>query len=368
MPKPIKVLFMARRFPPSVGGMERFAYDLSTSLKNEVTLIPVTWGGSNRWLPLVVPIFFMRAIWTLLTKPGIQIIHMQDAVLAPIGWLLHVIFNKPFVVIAHGLDITYKKAFYQNLIIPFVRKADKVISISSATNQEVVTRGIDVLKTEIITIGAHDYHPNGVRSDKHILTEQLGIELDDRLLLLTTGRLVRRKGVEWFVSNVMPEVVKSNPEVVYLVVGEGVERQSIENAIAKNGLNENVRLLGRVSDHVRQLLYQSSDIFVMPNIVVPSDMEGFGIVVQEAAVAGLPVVASDLEGIKDAIVNGKNGIMVPSQDKARFVREIRALTDSPAKRRQLGVLARDFTLKEYGWDVVAKKYRVMYQKLLVNKS
>lgn len=364
----MKVLFIARRFPPSVGGMERFAYDLANAIEEQVTLKKITWGGSNKWLPLVLPIFFLRASWSLMTERDIDVIHIQDAVQAPIGWLLHVIFRKPYVVVAHGLDITYQKAFYQQLILPFVRRASKVMSISSATSDEVLKRGIKPENASVITLGTHDDYNGAVIPNRAALSKGLKFNLSERLLLLTTGRLVKRKGVAWFISNVLPGLAEQHPKILYIVVGEGAQRQAIEDVIAKHKLSSHVLLTGRVSDDIRSLLYQSSDIFVMPNIIVPGDMEGFGIVVQEAAVAQLPVVASDLEGIKDALVDQKNGIMLPTRDADGFGEAIEKLITDKEYRRSFGEKAREFTLKEYSWTRIAKKYVSVYEQVTKKTS
>jgi glycosyltransferase involved in cell wall biosynthesis len=363
MKNSLKVLFIARRFPPSVGGMERYAFDLSTALEQEVDMKKITYGGSNKWLPVILPWFFLKASWVLLRHRDIQVIHTQDAVQAPIGWLLHVIFRKPFLIVAHGLDITFQKAFYQRLILPFVRKADFIVSISSATNDEVIKRGVNAGKTTVITLGTHDDFNGQPRPDRDKLAKFLQTNLKDRTLLLTTGRLVKRKGVAWFIAEALPNIVSMHPEVLYLVVGEGSERTAIEEAVANTGLDGNVQLLGRVSDEVRSLLYQSCDIFVMPNIIVPGDMEGFGIVVHEAATAGLPVVASNLEGIKDALVNGKNGILVETRDLTGFVGKIIELIESPRQRRTFGANARRFTLKMFSWESIAGRFVAVYEEL-----
>lgn len=357
-----KILFIARRFPPSVGGMERFAFDLSNALKKEVNFIKITWGGSNKWLPIVLPWFFLRAFWQLAIHRDISIIHMQDAVQAPIGWLLHIIFRKPYIIVAHGLDITYQNRFYQAAILPFVRRADAIISISTATNEEAIKRGVPKEKTHVITLGTHDDYGT-VNPNKQQLAADLGIELDKKILLLTTGRLVKRKGVEWFIEHVLTKLVKSNKNILYLVAGDGAERDNIETAIARNKLEKNVLMLGRVPDEVRSLLYQSSDIFVMPNIVVPGDMEGFGIVVHEAATAELPVVASNLEGIADALQNEKNGILVETRNIDAFVSEIQKLAKDEALRKKFGKKARVFTLREYSWQKIADQYIDIYQRL-----
>lgn len=358
-----KILFIARRFPPSVGGMERFAFDLLSALKKENDVTAITWGGSNKWLPLVLPVFFFRASWVLLTNK-IDVIHIQDGVQAPMGWLLSVIFHRPFIIVAHGLDITYQKAFYPSLILPFVRKAQHVVSISTATQDQVLERGVHSKNASVITLGTHDEYTD-LSQDKVKLGQLIGIDgLADRKILLTTGRLVRRKGVEWFIRNVLGKLVADDSNLVYLVAGEGEQRQNITEAIEQSGLAEHVVLLGRVSDEARLALYVTADVFVMPNIVVAGDMEGFGIVVHEAANAGTPVVASSLEGIKDALRHKKNGILVETQDAAAFYIEIKNLLSDPAYAHEFGLSARQYTLSEYSWTVIAKKYTDLYVSLL----
>jgi glycosyltransferase involved in cell wall biosynthesis len=358
----MKVLFIARRYPPSVGGMERFAFDLSNALNKIVTMKKITWGGSNKWLPFVLPIFFVRAFLYLLLNPDVKIIHIQDGVQAPMGWLLHIIFRKPYIVVAHGLDITYNKAHYQNIILPFVRRADKIISISSATNDEVLSRGVDRSKTQVVTLGVHDDYGT-VKPDREKLSTSIGIDLSDRKLLLTTGRMVKRKGVEWFIRNALVGIVASESKVLYLVVGDGVEKESIRLATQEANLADHVAMLGRVSHEVRSLLYQSVDIFVMPNIRVSGDMEGFGIVAQEAATAQLPVVASGIEGIADALHHHKNGILIDSGNADQFKQEILLLLSDANKSRAFGARAREYTLREYSWERIASKYADVYGSL-----
>jgi glycosyltransferase involved in cell wall biosynthesis len=358
----VNILFVARRFPPSVGGMERFAYDLSTALAHKSDLTTITYGGPNKWLPFVLFWFTLRASWVLATH-RIDVIHIQDAVQAPIGWLLSKVFRKPYVVVAHGLDITFDKLFYQRLILPFVRRASAVLSISSATNDEVLKRGVDSSRARVITLGAHDDYSGSPQADRKALQSELGVDLGDRPLLLTAGRLARRKGVAWFIAEVLPGLTEKHSDVLYLVAGDGAERENIQNAIELSGMKNNVLLLGRVSDSARSLLYCSCDVFVMPNITVPGDMEGFGIVVHEAATAGLPVVASNLEGIKDALRDGENGVMVASRDSDMFVSEISKFISDPGYSVQFGVKARLYTLREYSWAKIADEYVSVYETL-----
>jgi glycosyltransferase involved in cell wall biosynthesis len=102
----------------------------------------------------------------------------------------------------------------------------------------------------------------------------------------------------------------------------------------------------------------------MPNINVPGDIEGFGLVLLEASTCALPVVAADTEGIRDAVVDGKNGVLVPSGDAAAFQHEIGRFLADPAGAKQFGAESRDFTLATYQWDKIADRYIEQYQRLL----
>ena len=94
----------------------------------------------------------------------------------------------------------------------------------------------------------------------------------------------------------------------------------------------------------------------MPNIPVNGDMEGFGIVLLEAASCGTSIVASNIEGIKDAIKDGKNGFLIEVYNVGRFVKIINRLLDNNEKKEKNGTIIREFTLQNYEWKKIAEKY------------
>ncbi len=363
-----KVLFIARRFPPSVGGMQKFAYDLSRALSEETARFEIiAWGGSNVWLPIILPWLFLRATSSLIRARDYDILHIQDGLLAPVGWLLHVIFQKPYVVVAHGLDITYPNPLYKP-VLWFVRRATAVVSISQATAKEVLNIGVDPHRSFVITPGINDA-TKGIKVNKTELSEIAGIKLSPKnTILLSLGRLVKRKGMAWFINNVLPDIVRRHPNVVYLIAGEGAERSNIERTVEALAMQRNVVLLGKVSDELKTKLYQACDIFVMPNIVVPGDMEGFGLVAQEAAVAGLAVVASNLEGIGDALQEGKNASLVMPENPKAFGYEIERLINDSKLCQATGKAAREYTIANFDWSEKAKRYIEIYENILTRKS
>jgi phosphatidylinositol alpha-1,6-mannosyltransferase len=135
---------------------------------------------------------------------------------------------------------------------------------------------------------------------------------------------------------------------VYLVVGAGPEREAIEAAIARADLGDHVRLLGRVPQSALNAVYSRADVFVMPNVPVEGDVEGFGIAALEASSTGTPVVAADVDGISDAVRAG-NGILVPAKDAVAFAKAVLATDSSPRARKAI----RAFTLAEFSWEKIA---------------
>lgn len=360
----VRVLFITRKFPPAIGGMEKVACELYRYLFKLTDVVLIKWGRSNMFLPIILPYFFLRSCWILLTKK-IDVIYLQDGLLAPLGLILKIIFRKPVAITIHGLDITYKNRFYQFVVPKCVKKLDKIFCISKATKQECIGRGVLEEKIAVIPNGISDefYIDNDRNFLRKKLEEKLGIELKNTRVLLSVGRLVERKGFHWFIENVMPEFVERRDYIVYLIVGDGPSREAIKNSIKSSRMEKRVIMLGRVDDETLKLLYNSADMLIMPNIPVEGDMEGFGVVALEAASCGTPVVASELEGIRDAIIDGKTGFLVGVYNAEEFVKVINKVLEK-SKVEEFRKRIRDSTLRNYNWKKVAKRY---LEILIINK-
>ena len=358
------LLFITRKFPPSRGGMEKVAFELFNHLSVLIDVKLVKYGGSNKWLPIVIPYFLARAMGILLTK-HIDVIYLEDGLLSPLGIILR-LFRKPVVVTIHGLDITYKNWLYQLVVPKCVGRLDKVVCISDATKKACLDKGIPGGKITVIPDGISDeFYIHGDRQSlKEKLSKQLKINLVNKKILLSAGRLVERKGIHWFVENVMLKIIRKRNDCIHVIVGEGSFSSQVQEAIERNDLDDSVYMLGRIDDEILKLLYNVSDIFIMPNIPVKGDMEGFGLVTIEASSCGLPVVASSIEGIKDAIQNGENGMLVEPGNVQEYVSTIKKLLEDDELRDKFGRQARQFTLENYGWDKTAQCYLDLFNFLI----
>jgi len=350
-----RVLFISRAYPPTLGGIEKQNKSIHDELSkiDDVILIANTRG--KKFLPLFFPFALLRSL-TYLSR--IDVILLGDGALAPLGWVLSLISRKPVVSIVHGLDVTFASQFYQAVFVRCaLTRMDKLIAVGNETIRQAVVRG--VVRERCV------YVSNGV--DQALKTVGRQQALDQLQLngtdihLLTLGRLVRRKGVAWFVKHVMPTLPEN---IVYLVAGDGPDRPAIEHAIQEQQLDGTVRLLGRVSEEDKLLLYSAADVFVQPNIPVEGDMEGFGLVVLEAGMYGLPVVASRLEGLKDAIREGSNGELVTPLDQAAYRETILRLANDAEYRATSGERAKTYVAEHLSWHKIARQYHDEISMLL----
>lgn len=356
----MNILFITRKFPPIVGGMEVFAYELSKSLSQKQNITLIKWGINRRWSLIIIPILWIRAFFKLV-KGDIDIIHVNDGILSIVGWSLSRLFRKPYVVVIHGLDITWNMWVYQKIIPKFINRANAVVAISQETYDQAIKRNINNVKLHYIPLGINDDIYNKINKKRARISLNIA---NNNQVLLNVGRLVKRKGVAWFCQNVMPDLTRNNPDILLLVVGEGIERKNIEKIIKSNSLKKYVRLLGSVDNQTKIAAYNASDIFVMPNIKIPKDVEGFGLVSLEAAVSAIPVIASNLEGIKDAIKDQKNGLLVTPGNRNDYLRKINILLEDLTLAREFGLKAREYTLKYYRWSVVADQYITIYNSII----
>jgi phosphatidylinositol alpha-1,6-mannosyltransferase len=323
-----KILFISRNYPPKIGGLETYSYNLIKEFEQHHIVHKIVLSRSIVHLLWFLPYCLVAGAVTA-WRHSIGHIHLCDGLLSPVGIILKLLSGARISVSIHGLDITYRNVFYQLLVPRCTARLDKTICVSHATRSECRHRGVTDKKIVVI--------PNGIRPDelyldqpKEVLQRQLepiiGRTSREKKILVTVGRLVKRKGVAWFLDSVMPRL---DPDYLYIIAGDGPELASIRERIRRHEWEQRVFALGRVTGDVRKILYNSADIFVMPNITVADDMEGFGIVIVEAGSCGLPVVASNLQGIRDAVLEGQTGYLTDEGDADGFLNRILAMDLRP---------------------------------------
>jgi phosphatidyl-myo-inositol dimannoside synthase len=340
--------FVTRKYPPRVGGMERLSWEITTRLAKRRRTRVLALRRGPWWLPFFLG-YSALVIVVGAVRGRIHVLHIGDPALAPLGRLAKLL-DIPVCVTVHGLDVTFPHPLYQFWLRIFLRNFDAYICISAAARSEAIARGVPGSRAHIV--GA------GVASPRALPAS--GRDAD---LLLFVGRLVRRKGLEWFVRAVLPRVAASRGRVRLAIIGAGPERRAILNAAVEAGVAERVEWLGAVSDEERTSWLARAPVCIAPNIHVPGDIEGYGIVVLEAAAAGCAVVAADLEGLRDALTDGEGGRLVASGDADAWSTAITELLEEPQLAANLGERARGWVRTDRDWETVCDRYEAIFDAI-----
>ncbi len=295
-----------------------------------------------------------------------DVILFSSMVTASLAKFIRNRINVPMVTINHGQDVKMPVGIYQNFVPKVFNALDGVISVSRATRDECIKRGMNPEKGIALPNGFDMTDFEDVPDPKEslkVLENRFAVDLAGRNILLTVGRQVKRKGHEWFIREVLPKI---KSEVIYLAIGEGPEHEELLKVREESDHKNNILLVGKQPDEILKNAYSAADLFIMPNIPVEGDMEGFGIVLLEANLAATPAVASDLEGIKDVVENGENGFKIPVYNSQEFAFKIdEVLKNEPGK---FGAESRHFVKENFAWNKVADSYISYLRDIVKNYS
>ncbi len=327
------LVYVTRKFPPSVGGMENLAFEIATSIRRAARPRVIALGGGQRNLLWFLPLAAFRTFVALVRERTPTVLVGDPVVMVALWPVLAVFSSTRVAVVVHGLDLTLPIGPYRVLVRWALRRADLVIAISEATKREAVALGVAPERIEIVLPGlpVPATRPD-VADARARVRSRFGLGTDD-VIVATIGRLVPRKGQAWFVREVLPLL---GAQYRYLVAGDGPDRAAIQAAADASGVADRCVLVGAVDDDDREAIFSGADVFVVPNISVPGDMEGFGLVAAEASLRGTPVIAARLEGLTDAVIEGVTGATCDSGDAPGFAAAIRSIAE-----RDGGIGARD---------------------------
>ena len=227
--------------------------------------------------------------------------------LLSIAYLVGAWLRKPVLLFVYGIDVWQPTK--SKLINKFVKNISCFVSISDVTKERFTEWAkLDNKKSFVIPNAIH-MENYGVADKNDRLISQYG--LDDKTVLMTLGRLSadeRYKGFDEIIE-LLPKLIQEIPDIVYMVIGSGDDRERLQKKAIALGVGEHVIFTGFVSESEKPDYYRLADAYVMP-----SYGEGFGFVFLEALACGIPVVASKIDGGREAVRHGKLGTLVDPYD------------------------------------------------------
>ncbi len=383
----MKILVISHKYPPSIGGMQKQCFELVQQLHTSHEVVEVIYKGNGSNILFLFTAWW-RALKILRRDKNIDLIYANDGLMAffltPLYWFSSI----KRVVTIHGLDIVFPFGLYQKWARKYLNRFDAIIAVSDATAKELLSRGIRQDLVKVVKNGFDPSMKKGSITDIDISSKFEGIKIDSRRIIISIGRTVRRKGFSWFVNNILPALPE---DVIYVVIGprltsyqninrtkkwlpapifnllillNGIPMDEIElhDRIKELGYDDRVFHLSGLDHDEKNFLLKKADLFVMPNLKVDGDFEGFGLVALEAVMSETLCLASNIDGIPSAIQNGRNGYLVTSGDIEEWRSTVNKFLEDPETTKNKSKEFRDYTFKNcLSWKKMARQYQEIFE-------
>jgi phosphatidyl-myo-inositol dimannoside synthase len=329
-------------YPPDYGGIQRYAARLASELPalgmRVCVLVPPR--RMPRFLRMAAGIcalpFAYRAVaddWTCASS------WYPAGLLAAL--LPHALRGN-LLVLAHGTEIAARGGSLRDRLLRWtLARADRVIANSNVTATRVRAFGVNG-QLAVIPCGVDPRNVEPARSDVPTI--------------LFVGRLVARKGVDRVIE-ALPYLRERFGRVRLEIIGDGPDRARLARIAADLQLDGAVKFFGAVNDAERDRAYARAWCFAMPVRAEGDDVEGFGIVYLEAAMAGLPSLGGRGSGAEDAILDGETGVIVDGGDTVAIREALAHLIGDPARAHTMGSNARERALRDFTWSSNARRIR-----------
>ena len=377
--KKIKVLFVITK--SNFGGAQKYVFDLATGLPKDQFDVAVALGGSGTLIQKlhaenirVLPILSMARdvnpwsditaffeLWRMFREEKPDVVHLNSAKAGGVGTLAaRLVYVPKIIFTAHGWAFNEERPTWQKLIIKFfswitVVLSHNTIAVSNAVkantkNWPLITDKISVIK-------------NGIKEPDFFTRNEAMLHLfakgdahvpENAFVVGTIAELHKSKGLKYAVE-AFAKLVPENPNLYYFILGGGEEKERLEALVGLHNLQGRVFLLGFVDNASRYL--RAFDIFLLPSIT-----EGLALVLLEAGLARLPVVASRVGGIPEVIKNEKTGLLVTARDSSGIAQAIQKLVAGHSLAKRFAETLRERVLAEFSLSRVLKDTISLYTR------
>jgi glycosyltransferase involved in cell wall biosynthesis len=357
----------------NIGGITSYVYTLARGMKQRghsvylasgkgelmeefkqegISLIPVPMKTKKEISPKII--LSMLRLSKIIKEKNIDLVHSHTRTTQVLGCLLNSFLGTPHVSTCHGF---FEKRLIRKI---FPCWGDAVIAISEPVKEHLVRDfKVDDKKIFIIHNGI-DVEKSKIQNPKSKIEIKKEFGLKEGPVVGIVARLSDVKGHIYLIKAI-DEVLKINPCVQLLIVGEGKIKGELEELVKTLGIERNVFFIPRVSDTKNVL--SAMDIFVMPSL-----KEGLGLALMEAMASGLSVIGSDVGGIKSLIQHGYNGLLVKPKDPGHLQEAILELLNDESKRKFLGKNAKDHITQNFSIDKMVSETLEVYSGCILKNS
>lgn len=308
-------------------------------------------------------------MWRALRRLRPDVVHTHGAKAGAVGRAAAVLARVPVVVhtfhghVLSGYFSPRKSAAFQRIERALARRSDRLVAVSAQVRDDLVRFGVaPAAAIEVIRVG-FDMARLDVAAARHAelraaARAEVGIAADARVVAFV-GRLVPIKRADRFLRAAV--TLADVPQLRFLVVGDGEMGPELRASADAQALGERLVLAGYRDEVVPW--YHAADL-----VVLTSDSEGTPVSLIEAAACGLPVVSTDVGGVRDVVVDGATGLIVPAADADALAAAIRALLADPARAAQFGAAGRVQVAERFSADAMARRHEALYRRLLADRA
>lgn len=367
----MKSLLVTNDFPPKVGGIQSYLWELWRRLPaDDVGVLTIEQEGAVAFdasqayeieridARMLVPTRSMRRrVEATVAERGAELVFVDPAF--PIG-AVGPRLACPYAVVTHGAEITVYRhvPLVASVLGNVFRRAAGIVAAGGYPARQAEAAARASLDGVVIPPGvdAERFRPLSDDEQKSV-RERYGID-PDRPLVVGVSRLIPRKGFDVLIDAVAPLA-----GVQLAIAGGGRDRERLERRAARHGTADRTHFLGRVPDHELPEIYGSADVFSMlcRDRWRGLEQEGFGIVFLEAAACGVPAIAGRSGGSHEAVVDDETGFVVEPRDVAEVRGRLLDLLDDDGRRRAMGEAARARAVADFDYDVLAERLRPLAQ-------
>lgn len=360
------------------GGAQKYVYELATSIdKNEYETVVVCGEGDilpkkleaasirvirlasmKRDIGIINELKSFVELYKIFKKEKPDVIHLNSSKMGGSGSFIGRLAGvKNIIFTAHGFAFNENRSFIsKKILLAFhyltILLAHKTIMVSEKTKKDIdylpfiqnrlvkIYNGID---TNL------EFYPK--KTALEIVLQGKHIDLKNKTVLLSIGELHSNKGYDLFIKSLR----HVDRDFIYLIIGEGEERNNIVRTMKENDIRDRVYLLGKIEDAYKYI--QAADIFVLP-----SRTEAFPYVLLESGLAGSAVLASNVGGIPEVIEEGKTGMLFNVNDVVDTVEKVTRLIDEKGLRDNVSANIREKVVGEFSQDEMVKKTMAIYSK------
>ncbi|EKD42852.1 MAG: hypothetical protein ACD_72C00555G0002 [uncultured bacterium] len=364
----MKTLIVTLEYPPQVGGIANYIYNLALHLNPEETIVyappdkrQADFDNINKWKTYRLNPYF-GFIWpqwlrlyfqlsTLIKAEKIEQLYINHVL--PVGYvafLIKKIKNIPYTLFLHGTDIEIAAAHTskRKKFIKLCKQAKAVVVNSEFLKNKLLAVADDLSDVRIIyPCPSDDFVDEKIDQDQ-LATLRAKLALGGKRVIITVARMVEGKGYPHLVR-MLPEILKKVPNLVWLIVGDGPKNNEIFAMIQKNNLQNVVRFVGSIGATELKKYYSLADLFVLLTHKDENHEEAWGTVFLEAAVCGLPVVAGQVGGVGEAVLNEQTGVLVDVHQEQQVTESIVRLLNDSKLARQYGQAGQERVLSYFRW-------------------